>query len=237
MIEIRGLVKAFGLQAALRGVNLDLAEGEFVALLGPNGAGKTTLLRVLATLSKPTSGIVRVGGYDVKNSGSAIRRLIGLVSHHTLLYPHLSAEDNLRFFGQMYQIEDVGTRVDEVLDIVDLTNRRGDLVRTFSRGMQQRLAIARAVLHQPPLLLLDEPHTGLDQDAGEILDHLLVDIAAQGKTVVMTSHDLVRASGLASRLDILSKGRISHSVSKEDFTSTDLIQLYKAALGGEGGQS
>jgi heme exporter protein A len=229
MIEIRGLVKAFGLQAALRGVNLDLAEGEFVALLGPNGAGKTTLLRVLATLSKPTSGVVKIAGYDVKNSGAQIRRLIGLVSHHTLLYPHLSAADNLRFFGQMYQIEDAGARIDEVLEVVGLTSRRDDLVRTFSRGMQQRLAIARAILHRPRVMFFDEPYTGLDQQAAGVLSEILDSVAAAGRTVLLTTHNLELGLVGCDRAVILHRGKIVHEVSKADIDPHTFAGVYQSA--------
>jgi heme exporter protein A len=229
MIEIRGLVKAFGLQAALRGVNLDLAEGEFVALLGPNGAGKTTLLRVLATLSKPTSGVVKIAGYDVKNSGAQIRRLIGLVSHHTLLYPHLSAADNLRFFGQLYQIEDAGARMDEVLEVVGLTSRRDDLVRTFSRGMQQRLAIARAILHRPRVMFFDEPYTGLDQQAAGVLSEILDSVAAAGRTVLLTTHNLEQGLVGCDRAVILNRGKVVHEVSKADIDPRSFVHVYQSA--------
>jgi len=228
MIEIRGLVKAFGLQAALRGINLDLAEGEFVAMLGPNGAGKTTLLRVLATLSKPTAGVVKIAGYDVKNSGSEIRRLIGLVSHHTLLYPHLSAEDNLRFYGQMYQVDDIGTRVDEVLELVGLTNRRSDLVRTFSRGMQQRLTIARAILHKPRVMFFDEPYTGLDQQAAGVLSGILDSVAAAGRTVLLTTHNLEQGLASCDRAVILNRGKVVHQVSKADIDPLSFAHVYQS---------
>ena len=234
MIRVKKLVKRFGPLTVLKELDFAVEKGEFVALLGPNGAGKTTLLRILASLSRPTSGFVQIASYQLPQDAPAIRSLLGVVSHQPLLYGDLTAEENLVFYSRLYNIGK--QRISEVLELVGLSKRKGDLVRTFSRGMQQRLAIARAVLHQPPLLLLDEPHTGLDQGAGEILDSLLVDIAKKGRTVVMTSHDLVRASGLASRLDILSKGRISNSVSKKDFNSADLIELYKKALGGAGDQ-
>jgi heme exporter protein A len=234
MIQVKKLVKRFGPITVLKGLDFNVEKGEFVALLGPNGAGKTTLLRILASLSRPTSGYVQVASYRLPQDAPAVRSQLGVVSHQPLLYGDLTAEENLVFYSRLYN---VGTpRIAEVINLVGLSTRKDDLVRTFSRGMQQRLAIARAILHQPPLLLLDEPHTGLDQGAGEILDGLLVNIAQQGRTVVMTSHDLVRASGLASRLDILSKGRIYKSVSKVEFKSTDLVQLYKDALGGKGDQ-
>ena len=235
MIHVKKLVKRFGPITVLKELDFDVQKGEFVALLGPNGAGKTTLLRILASLSRPTSGKVQVASYWLPENALSVRSLLGVVSHQPLLYGDLTASENLTFYSRLYNIEN--DRIDEVLNLVGLTHRKDDLVRTFSRGMQQRLAIGRAILHRPQLLLLDEPHTGLDQDAGEILDNLLREIATQGRTVLMTSHDLVRAAGLATRLDILSKGKIQNSVSKKNFESTDLIQIYKNTLENIGGQS
>lgn len=226
MIEIRGLVKRFGLKSVLRGLDLSVAEGEFVALLGPNGAGKTTLLRILTALSRPTAGALRVAGYPVPGAESAVRALLGVVAHQPLLYGDLTASENLLFFGRMYGVSALAARVDEVLSLVGLTSVRSELVRAFSRGMQQRLAIARAILHRPPLLLLDEPHTGLDQEASQILDRLLLEVAAAGRTVVMTSHDLPRAHRLADRVDVLSKGVIAATFSARSIELVDLITAY-----------
>jgi heme exporter protein A len=229
MIEIRGLVKAFGLQAALRGINLDLAEGEFATVVGPNGAGKTTLLRVLATLTKPTAGVVRIGGYDVNRAGAQVRRLIGLVSHHTLLYPHLSADDNLRFYGQMYGVADLEARIDEVLGLVSLSARRTDLVRTFSRGMQQRLTIARAILHEPRVMFFDEPYTGLDQQAATVLGEILTGVAAG--TVLLTTHDLERGLVGCDRVVILNRGKVAHQVGRADIDPASFAELYQSVTG------
>ena len=233
MIHVKKLVKRFGPITVLKELDFKVQNGEFVALLGPNGAGKTTLLRILASLSRPTSGKVQVASYWLPENALAVRSLIGVVSHQPLVYGDLTARENLTFYSRLYNVKN--GRIGEVMDLVGLTQRKNDLVRTFSRGMQQRLAIGRAILHKPQLLLLDEPHTGLDQDAGEILDNLLREIASQGRTVLMTSHDLVRAAGLATRLDILSRGKIQNSITKAEFSSTDLIQLYKNTLEKGGG--
>jgi heme exporter protein A len=147
MIEVKSLVKSFGPTTALRGVNLSVPDGQFVTLVGPNGAGKTTLLRILATLSRPNAGDCRV--QKPRRMGANI----GLVSHQTLLYGDISAEENLRFYGRMYDVSGLDRRITDVLEMVGLAQRRRDPVRTFSRGMQQRLAIARAVLHRPALML------------------------------------------------------------------------------------
>jgi heme exporter protein A len=155
-----------------------------------------------------------------------------VVSHLPLLYGDLSAEENLRFYGRMYNIAGLEPRITEVLEMVGLDNRRRDLVRTFSRGMQQRLAIGRAVLHNPDVMLFDEPYTGLDQDASSMLDEVLKTVAAKGRTVVMTSHDLVRAEDLATRFDILSRGVIAASVTKNELRENNLLTFYKEALAG-----
>jgi heme exporter protein A len=228
MIKTRALVKAFGLQAALRGIDLDVAEGEYLTVLGPNGAGKTTMLRVLATLSKPTAGLAQVGGYDVSKAGPQVRRLIGLVSHQTLLYPHLSAEDNLRFFGRMYDIADLETRVSQVLERVDLLARRTDQVRTFSRGMQQRLTIARAILHEPRVMFFDEPFTGLDQQASAVLGGILAEVAAAGRTVLLTTHDLERGLVGCDRVIIIKRGKIVHQANRAEIDPASFAELYQS---------
>jgi len=230
MITAHKLVKRFGLKTVLRGLNFEVNQGEFVALLGPNGAGKTTFLRILASLSKPSMGEVNIAGYRLPHQAAAVRNRLGVVSHLPLLYGDLSAEENLRFYARMYGIPNQNKRISEVLDLVGLYPRRRDLVRTFSRGMQQRLAIGRAVLHDPEVMLFDEPHTGLDQDACAMLDNVLQEVAARGRTVVMTSHDLARAADLASRFDILSRGVITNSVQRVDINTDNLLAIYRGAL-------
>lgn len=230
VIEVRQLYKRFGLKTVLRGLEFTVAQGEFVALLGPNGAGKTTFLRILASLSRPALGQVRVAGYQLPQHAAAVRRRLGVVSHLPLLYGDLTAEENLSFYGRMYGVDALEKRVLQVLDLVGLLNRRRDLVRTFSRGMQQRLAIGRAVLHDPDVMLFDEPHTGLDQQACQMLDNVLREVAARGRTVVMTSHDLARAAGLATRFDILSQGKIIASAQAADLAQDALLGFYRQAL-------
>jgi heme exporter protein A len=232
MIEVKRLVKRFGLKTILRGLDFEVRPGEFVALLGPNGAGKTTFLRILASLSRPSLGEVRVAGYRLPHQAAAVRARLGVVSHLPLLYGDLTAAENLRFYGRMYGIADLEPRIAEVLEMIGLESRRGDLVRTFSRGMQQRLAIGRAVLHDPDVMLFDEPYTGLDQDAAAMLDDVLRSVAAQGRTVVMTSHDLARAEDLATRFDVLSRGLIAASAARAELKKTNLLAFYRQALAG-----
>ena len=230
MIEVKKLVKRFGLKTILRGLDFSVEPGEFVALLGPNGAGKTTFLRILSSLSRQTLGQVNIAGYRLPDQAAQVRAKLGVVSHLPLLYPDLTAAENLHFYGRMYGINNMEARITEVLKMVDLENRRKDLVRTFSRGMQQRLAIGRAVIHDPEVMLFDEPYTGLDQDASEMLDDVLRSVAAKGRTVVMTSHDLVRAEDLATRFDILSHGVIAASITRKQLKKTNLLIFYKQAL-------
>ena len=230
MIEVKKLVKRFGLKTVLRGLDFAVQPGEFVALLGPNGAGKTTFLRILASLSRPSMGQVTIAGYNLPKQAAAVRARLGVVSHMPLLYNDLTAEENLLFYARMYGIQNSAERITEVLQMVGLEKRRRDLVRTFSRGMQQRLAIGRAVLHDPDVMLFDEPYTGLDQDASSMLDEVLQTVAQQGRTVVMTSHDLARTEDLATRFDILSRGVISASTQHKDLGKKNLLDFYKQAI-------
>ena len=230
MIYVRKLVKRFGLKTVLRGLDFHVEEGEFVALLGPNGAGKTTFLRILASLSRPSLGELRVAGYALPAQAAAVRQRLGVVSHQPLLYGDLTAEENLKFYARMYSLPNPEKRIREVLDMVGLVQRRRDLVRTFSRGMQQRLAIGHAVLHDPDVMLFDEPHTGLDQDACAMLDGVLREVAARGRTVVMTSHDLARAAGLASRFDVLSRGVIAGTTDSQALPPDGLLAFYRQTL-------
>jgi len=208
MIEIHRLVKRFGYQYALRGVNLEVSAGETLVLFGPNGAGKTTLLRILATLSKPTSGRVVINGYALPGESATVRRQIGLVTHKTLLYNRLTAVENLRFYGQIYGMTHLGERIDALLAQVGLYRRRDDEVRTFSRGMVQRLTIARALLHNPPILLLDEPDTGLDPQASDMLLQLLQEVGGAKRTIIMTTHHLSRGLAIADKVAILANGKL-----------------------------
>jgi heme exporter protein A len=230
MIEVHRLIKRFGPKVVLRGLEFHVAQGEFVALLGPNGAGKTTFLRILASLARPSLGDVRIAGYTLPDQAAAVRQRLGVVSHQPLLYGDLTAEENLRFYGRMYAVADLDQRIHSILDLVGLGSRRRDLVRTFSRGMAQRLSIGRAVLHDPEVLLLDEPYTGLDQDACDMLDGVLRQVTSRGRTVVMTSHDLARAAELASRFDVLSRGVVQATVERTALPQDGLLTFYREAL-------
>ena len=181
IIEVEQLSKIYGYLPALQEVSFTVQRGEFIALLGPNGSGKSTLLRLLSGLGKPSSGGIRIGGWEIPREVMAARAQIGLVAHRPLLYENLSARENLDFYGRLYGINagERALRSTELLASLGLLKRTDSLVRTFSRGMQQRLSIARALLHQPDLLFLDEPYSGLDQAAGEMLDALLAAASAE----------------------------------------------------------
>jgi len=226
MIQIQGLVKRYGLNTALRGVDLHVRDGEFVTLVGPNGAGKSTLMRIVATLLAPTEGQVSVGGWDFPKNADKVRRHIGLVSHQSLLYHDLSAAENLTFFGRLYQLDDIDDRVNEALKKVGLFARQRDPVAGFSRGMVQRLTIARATLHEPDVLLMDEPYTGLDQDASQLLDSLLDQEAQKGRTILMITHDLIHGLEHSDRVAILNNGRIVYEMESAALDKTDFVDLY-----------
>jgi heme exporter protein A len=233
MIEVRNLTKAFGLHPVLRNLDLDVARGEFVTLLGPNGSGKSTLLRILGALARPTSGTVKIGGWELPGEADYVRAQLGVVSHLPLLYDTLTAEENLLFFARLYDLpqESRRERIATLLRRVGLHRRARDVVQTFSRGMQQRLAIARAILHDPAVLLLDEPYTGLDQDAAALLDELLAEVAISGRTVIMTTHDLRRGHALADRVAILNRGKIAFTAPCSDIEAADLPALYADTTG------
>ena len=233
MIEVDALVKSFGPHTALGGVHLQVEAGETVVLVGPNGAGKTTLLRILATLVRPTSGNVRIAGLDPAQDGAAIRRQIGFLSHRTLLYEDLTADQNLAFYARLYGMDNAPARIDALLVRVDLSARRHDLVHTFSRGMQQRLAVARAILHRPQLLLLDEPFAGLDPLAAETLTTLLTELAEEGCTLLLTTHNLEHQLTLGRRVIVLLKGKVAHDAPLIDITA--FPSYYRQLVAGTGG--
>jgi heme exporter protein A len=231
MIEIEGLIKNYGLRPILRGLNLSVAEGEFLTVFGPNGAGKTTLLRILTSLSRPSQGRVTIGGWELPAEADRVRRQLGVVSHLPLLYGDLTAEENLRFYGRMYAVENLENRILEVLQRVGLSSRRREPVRAFSRGMVQRLAIARAIIHDPAVMLFDEPYTGLDQDSAAMLDELLAEVAAQGRTVVMTTHDLARGLALSTHIAILTRGQIVYKSPSTGIDPAELPDVYAEYTG------
>lgn len=205
-IHIEGLSKSFGSLRALSGIDLSVGEGEFLTIFGPNGAGKTTLLRILSSLTKPTKGKVLMAGHDIRKEPQEIRKSVGFISHQPFLYESLSAFENIRFFASMYGISNADEKAAGVIGKVGLENRRHDLVRTFSSGMKQRLAVARAIVHDPKILLLDEPYSGLDQHGTRIFNEMLKLLKTQKRTILMTTHNISEGFELSDRVAILSNG-------------------------------
>ena len=199
----------FGRRRALARVTLTCRAGEIVALLGPNGAGKSTLLSIAATLLQPSAGRGSYGEVTARDGGASLRGRIGFLAHDLFVYPELSAAENLMFFGRLHGLPDVATRVDAALQRANLADRRDDPVATFSRGMRQRLAIERALLHAPRLVLLDEPFTGLDDAAVTATGQRLSGLRGEGCIVLLTTHDLEVAERVADRAVVLSGGRLT----------------------------
>jgi ABC-type multidrug transport system ATPase subunit len=202
------VTRTFGRRRALNRVSFQCGAGEIVALLGPNGAGKSTLLSITATLLEPTSGTVLYGDLPARGAGPGLRGRIGLLGHDLYVYPELSPAENLQFFGRIYGLPDVARRVDAALERAELSHRRDDAVSGFSRGMRQRLALERALLHDPRLVLLDEPFTGLDDTATAALRRRLEGLKESGAIVLMTTHDLETIEGVIDRAVMLTNGRL-----------------------------
>ncbi|MFP6624951.1 MAG: heme ABC exporter ATP-binding protein CcmA [Myxococcota bacterium] len=233
-ISARSVEKRFGPVAALRGVDLDVEGGRAVAVLGPNGAGKSTLLRILAGLARPTAGSVSIrrGGRAPDGRGRA-RAWVGFAGHATLLYPELTARENLVFHGRLQGVVDPNLRADQLLDEEGLTPVADRRVRTFSRGMAQRLSIARALVQDPPLLLLDEPFTGLDRRAGDRLSERLQRLRSEGRAILLVTHDLLRASEIADAALILLSGQILQRAEGSALERVALEATYAEALESE----
>lgn len=225
LIQIRGVQKRYGRKRVLTGVDLFVEQGCVMALLGANGAGKSTLMRIICGLAKPDRGDVVLGGVSLRKTGHELRRYIGLVTHSPLLYDNLNAWENLAFFARLYDIQQPEPRIEAVLHAVDLWPRRRDPVRTFSRGMIQRLAIARAILHEPPVLLLDEPDTGLDPVSAEMLASLIRTMGAANRAILLTTHNLERARLWADSVSLLKDGKIAFCEPAATLKEGDLRRL------------
>jgi len=226
MVHLEGVMKHFGAMTALRGIDLQLKRGRCLGIFGPNGAGKTTLLRILATLTRPSAGTVCIAGRDAVREAEKVRPLLGVLGHRTFLYGHLTARENLQFYGRMFGVKKLAERITEVLHVVGLEAHSRQLVRTYSRGMQQRLAIARTILHYPVLLLLDEPYTGLDQHAIGLLQELLLQLRSESCTIIMSTHDLHRGLNLCDEIAIQCRGKIVYIGSSAGIDIKGLEQLY-----------
>ncbi len=225
-LETRGLTKSFGDFRALRGIDLTVGWGETVAIFGPNGAGKTTLIKLLATIMRPSSGKIIIDGMETRGHPEEARRRLGVVTHQTYLYGNLTACENLEFYATMYDVPRRNERIREVAGLVAMTSRLHDRVSTLSRGMQQRLSIARALLHQPGIVLLDEPETGLDEQSVSLLWEALE--REEGKrAVLMTTHNLERGLRLSERLLIISRGKIVYQAPSMSLDLAGLKETYR----------
>jgi heme exporter protein A len=255
MIKISGLSKSFGSFYALRDVNLEIQSGEFWMIVGPNGAGKTTLLKIIATLSQPSQGKIEINTVSKINPGSEqvennrshparqtqstktgegrlqIRKQIGFIGHQSFLYDNLTAEENLKFYARMYRLENAAERINKTLERVGLSERKNDLVRTFSRGMQQRLSIGRALLADPKIILLDEPFSGLDQSAIDNFIELFSSLVSPDRIIIMTTHNLQIGLQLASHYLVITRGKIIAKGLSHETEYVQFKELYKKLTG------
>jgi heme exporter protein A len=207
-VQVAGLGKRIDDKRVLTDITFDVRRGQYIALLGANGAGKSTLLKILATLLPPTIGTLALFGETLGREAAGLRARLGLIGHGAMLYRDLSARENLIFFSRLYDVPDPADRADRLLDYVGLAGRARDPVKTFSRGMAQRVSIARALVHDPDLLLADEPFAGLDAPSRRMLEQMLDRLHGEGKTIILASHDLEQSLGVAQRALVLRQGRL-----------------------------
>lgn len=222
------LTKRYERRTVLRGVDIQVDAGEAVVLFGPNGAGKTTLLRVLSTLTRPQKGSLQINGRDAEDDAIVVRGQIGVLAHQPYVYDSLSARENLQFFGRMFEVQNLPQRIEQVLGEVELQERGDDQVGTFSRGMLQRIALARAILHQPSILLFDEPDTGLDVASVKVLERILAEHCSAGGSLLMTTHDLGLGIRATSRVLIMAGGRIALDRPSVDVTPGEVEAIMGA---------
>jgi heme exporter protein A len=221
LLTLRRVTKKFGFVTALRDVNLEVYPGDFISIFGPNGAGKTTLLRVIASLTLPTGGEVRFQG-----NGASERGKVGYVSHQSLLYNEMTGQENLEFFSRIHDLPNPRERGREMLGRLGLAEAGDWLVRTYSRGMKQRLTLARALLHEPQLLLLDEPYTGLDQHGNRLLTRVLRELSRDGRTVLLITHNLEEGLELCTRAVVQHRGRLVVALNRGEIDRNKFEELY-----------
>jgi heme exporter protein A len=229
IVEATGLTREFGRRQAVAGVTFSLLPGECLALFGPNGAGKTTLLRVLAGLLKPTSGSARISGIALPG-GALARSRVGLISHHTMLYEALSARENVSFSARLYGIRDARARVEDSLRRMAMLERADASIRSLSRGMQQRVSIARAMVHSPQLVLADEPYSGLDESGARALTALLQELRSAGTAIIVVTHNLVEGLSLATHAAVMQRGRFLRYDTAAGIDANSYAATYREAL-------
>ncbi len=231
-IQVKGLSKAFGRASVLRNLDLEVPWRQVLAVVGPNGSGKTTLIGILATLIRPDVGTVSIAGLSLSQQGRQIRRVIGVVTHDPLLYDELTGYENLSFHGRMFGLDRLDQRIVSVADRLGVTARLGQRVATLSHGLRKRFSIARALLHDPPVLLMDEPEAGLDQEAVSMLEGVVRDPTRPYRTVLMTTHNLEMGLSLGDRLAILSEGGIAYHEPGPADTAASVRASYLRDTGG-----
>jgi heme exporter protein A len=231
MIETLKLEKAFGYKQALKSTTMMIQAGQVVALAGPNGAGKTTLLRILAALSRPTRGRVAINGIEIPQGAMQARAYIGYVGHQTLLYDELTIAENLRYYARLYALDNIDARILEVAKQVGIEKRMDDAVRTLSRGYQQRVSLARALLHRPKVYLFDEPWTGLDHNSSHVLTDVFEHARQEGAAVLFSSHEFERSLAAADRALIMRNGRIIYDGARDAWRdAAGFAQVYTEKL-------
>lgn len=224
-VELQSVSRIYGRLFAVHRVSADFPAGSICGLVGDNGSGKTTLLSMLATTEKPTDGSISYDDVDWSTFSDRFRSRVGWIAHETLVYDELTGRENLTFYGEMYGLEELESKIDYWLERIDLSDAADRRVENYSRGMRQRLSIARALLHDPDLLLLDEPFTGLDRKGRQTVISLLEELRDKQKIIILASHDLRILDDLADRLMVLRRGKVSHFESKID--STTVADLYR----------
>lgn len=230
LVEFKKVNKKYGHIHALRDVSVSLNKGEFVSVFGPNGAGKSTFLKLLCTMTAPTSGQILYEGTPLNKLEDSFRSRFGVISHQPFLYSELTAMENLRFYAKMYGVQNIGERIKVLLDKVELYKRRNDRVRGYSRGMLQRLSITRALLHDPEIVILDEPYTGLDTHASDILTRILVELFDEHKTIMMVTHNMKQGYDAASRLAIIKGGQLVFNEEKANIGINEFEERYIEAV-------
>lgn len=226
MLVADKIVKKIGTKTILNEVSLKVDKGDFVCVLGANGAGKSTLLKILSLLMKPTSGKVFFHGVDVSKDGGKISKLLGVISHHTFLYEQLTAYENLQFYGRMYGVSNLEERIYSVIKEVGLEFALHERVQSYSRGMQQRLAIARSIINSPEILFLDEPHTGLDQQAIEMFNSILTKFNSAGGTTIMITHNIEEGLLLCNKAIVVSRGQIVYQGLTQGIDKEEVHKLW-----------
>ena len=229
MIEVKNIYKSYGLTRALRGVSFTVPHGKFMVLVGPNGSGKTTLLKVLSGLTRPEHGSVAIDGLDIRNDSEQVRRRTGAVLHQNMLYGELTARGNLTFYAQMYGLRDPDERIHQVVAQMGMMAHIDQRVSSLSHGMAKRISIARALLHNPDVLLLDEPETGLDEEGVEILKNIVIgkNDAGSGKTVLMSTHNISQWLEISDRVLVMAAGRVVHDGESRVLSAASLRKVYQ----------